>query len=166
MQDLAVLFLRAGKYDDALDLLEKIREKVPTDHQFHKGQELANLNDAAVTDAYYKLMGQVELLNGAIIFDGRSNAYGSGEHVVQQVVEDMMEHYLLAVAYYYRFSGISPNTFITTTDRIYKRLSECKKDDVASIKLVSIPKWIEEYKIPKEWVSSLFELVFEMLNVK
>ena len=76
-----------------------------------------------------------------------------------------MEHYVLAVAYYSRYSNVSSNTYVMTTERIYKRLHDIKRDVIAEIKQNDLPNWIKKYAIPAKWVSPLFNDIFEMLGV-
>ena len=157
-QDLAVLYMRAKKHDEALVQLSQIRDFIPHGYQFQPGKEIENSPEADITDAYYKIMGQVEMLAGAIVFD---QAAGPSKDVVAEA----MEHYVLAVAYYYRYSSVSSNTYVMTTERIYKRLSDIKRGVVSEIKQTYLPNWIKKYNIPTEWVTSLFNDIFEMLGV-
>ena len=162
-QDLAALYARAQKYEEALKELDKIRDVVPSNHQFRSGQKLDYLSEEEITDAYYKLMGQVEMLHGAIIFDGTKDE----THPVSPSMETTlaaMEHYVLAVAYYYRYSSISSNTYVMATDRIYRRLSQCDNGIIEEIDKKYLPEWIRKYNIPSEWVTPLFSEIFVMLG--
>ena len=162
-QDLAVLYVRAQKYNEAMLELKEILKDVPPSHQFNLEHGLDELDEEGTTDAYYKLMGQVEMLVGAITFDRAKSQTNLG--LPKEIVLEAIEHYVLAVAYYYRYSGISPNTYVMTTDRIYRRLSQCDSDVIAEIKKNHFPAWIKKYKIPSEWVTPLFNEIFEMLGV-
>jgi len=160
-QDLAVLYARAKKHKEALEQLKEIRNFIPRDYQIQPGKRLKNFPEVDVTDAYYKLMGQVEMLAGAIVFDKAQAA----PIPPKELVEEAMEHYVLAVAYYSRYSNVSSNTYVMTTERIYKRLHDIKRDVIAEIKQNDLPNWIKKYAIPAKWVSPLFNDIFEMLGV-
>ena len=162
-QDLAVLYARAKQYKEALKELNEIRKSIPVNHQFILGKGLDQLPEEETTDAYYKLMGQVEMLAGAIVFDvakGEANSSISKESVLTAI-----EHYVLAVAYYYRYSSVSSNTYVMATDRIYRRLSQCDSDMIEEIKKEHFPELVKKYNIPSEGVKPLFNEIFEMLGV-
>jgi tetratricopeptide (TPR) repeat protein len=161
-QDLAVLYLRAKKHDEARGLLRQIREFIDDGYEFQPGKGLKDYPETDVTDVYYKIMGQVEMLDGAIVFDQAQMVRSVPS---RDVVAAAMEHYTLAVAYYSRYSNVSSNTYIMATERIYKRLHDIEKDVVSEIKHKYLPLWIEKYNIPPESVNLLFKDVFEMLGV-
>ena len=102
MQDIAVLKMRAKKYAEAMQLLKDISKEIPANHQIQIKSGLAALQAEETTDAYYKLMGQVELLIGAVIFDSATETI-TAQDLTKEIILDSMEHYLLAVAYHYRF---------------------------------------------------------------
>ena len=160
-QDLAVLYARAKDHEKALEQLEQIRKFIPLDYQIQPGKGLKNFPDTDVIDAYYKLMGQVEMLAGAIVFDKAQ----ASPIPPKEMVEEAMEHYVLAVAYYSRYSNVSSNTYVMTTERIYKRLHDIRRDVISEIKQNDLPIWIKKYNIPAEWVTPHFNDIFEMLGV-
>jgi len=163
-QDLAVLYSRANEFNKALKELKEIREKIPLDHQFTSHQGLAKLEEGNVTDFYYKLMGQVEMLTGAIVFD-RAKDQSNDATASRKAILEAMEHYAIAIAYYYQYSGVSSNTYVMATDRIYHRLRICDRDLITEIKDIYIPKWINKHRLPTDAVKSLFNAIFDMLGV-
>ena len=78
MQDLAVLLFRAERYPEAQQYLNEIRQRIAAaypDHIINPGEGLTELDTAVRIDAYHKLMGQVELLDGTIVYEsGRQKA--------------------------------------------------------------------------------------------
>jgi hypothetical protein len=50
------------------------------------------------------------------------------------------------------------------TERIYKRLHDIERDVNSNIKH-RLPLWIKNYSIPSEWVTPLFNDIFDMLGV-
>jgi tetratricopeptide (TPR) repeat protein len=157
-QDIAVLQMRAKKYDDAMQLLKDIIKEIPANHQVQIKSGLAALKTEETTDAYY------ELLIGAVIFDSATETI-TAQDLTREIILDSMEHYLLAVAYHYRFSSVSPNAYIMTTNRIYKRLCQCDIGIIQQIKKTYLAQWIKKYHIPKVWVTPLFDEIFEMLGI-
>jgi tetratricopeptide (TPR) repeat protein len=159
-QDLAVLYARARQYENAASELDITENKIPSTYKIKPGSGLEALPEADTVDAYYKLMGQIELLRGAMIFDQMKGQTASMEQVLKAT-----EHYVLGVAYYYRFSGIYSNTYISAIDRISRRLERCDKSINAAIKNIHLKQWIEKYKIPAEWVQPVFDKIFKMLGI-
>ncbi|MCK6567692.1 MAG: hypothetical protein L6Q45_08370 [Anaerolineales bacterium] len=159
-QDLAVLYFRAREHEKALLELNQILAEVPDRYKFRPNIKPKSMPDAEVTDAYFKLMGQVEALIGAIIFDRMMSA----KTMDIKRAQEALEHYLLSVAYYYRYSSISANTYIKATERIYNRFS--RYDRETTLKLAKhVDKLIQKYRIPPEWVKPLFDQLFVMLGV-
>lgn len=158
-QDLAVLYFRAQDHGKAMLELNQILAEIPTDYKLLPDTEPKVIPEAEVTDAYFKLMGQVELLIGAIIFDQQMKS-----QINLQTSLEALEHYLLSVAYYYRYSTVSSNTYVKATERIYKRLSRCDKDMLEKLEQ-HVDKLIIKYRIPAEWAKPLFNQIFVMLGV-
>ena len=159
-QDLAVLYARAHQPTEALSALDTTESKIPADYKIKAGTGLDPVPEADTVDAYYKLMGQIELLRGAMIFDQMDAQTAAMEDVLRAT-----EHYALGVAYYYRFSGISPNTYVSAVDRIYRRLERCDQDVNVAIKNIYLKEWIEKYRIPAAWIQPLFDEIFTMLGI-
>ncbi len=156
-QDLAVLFTRAGRYDEAKDILEEIRMKIPEEYHIRPGIGLVEVEESERVDAYYKLMGQVELLAGAIAFEeGRlkPGASPTREGFLKTALQ-----YLLATVYFHHYSGKAFANRLTYS-RMYKRFRECPPDLIQEITQKHLPEWAEEYKIPRETASGLFIDVF------
>ncbi len=158
-QDLAVLYFRAHENDKATLELAEIVDKIPADYRFQAGRGLKDIPELETTDAYYKLMGQVELLTGAIIFDRQIKT-----GINLQSTLNAVEHYLLGIAYYYRYSSVSSNTYNAATERIYKRLSRCDRSIITAIRKQHLDELIHKYCIPAEWAEPLFSEIFVMLG--
>jgi len=170
MQDLAVLLTRAEQYDDAERYLNVIRSKIPEQYVIRSGHGLVEIAVAERVDAFYKLLGQVELLEGAIV-------YARGVHLArerglsddkrkQPTRESWIEtarHYLLAVSY---FSHYATETFVRslTFERIYKRFEDCDPALIREITQVYMPQWMADYKLPEALVRSLFQDVFGLFS--
>jgi tetratricopeptide (TPR) repeat protein len=162
-QDLAVLFTRAGEYDNADKLLDRIRGQIPDQYKIQAGKGLEEPAEAEPVDAYYKLMGQVELLAGAIEYErGKTKARQqgkTGDQPAKQALLKTTRHYLFAVSYFNRYSG---ETFANrlTYARIYKRFQDCTPDLIQEITEQHLPRWVKEYNLPGELVRGLFQDVF------
>jgi tetratricopeptide (TPR) repeat protein len=159
-QDLAVLYSRAHEYENASSELDIADNLIPSTYKIKPGSGLDELPEADTVDAFYKLMGQIELLRGAMIFDQMKGQTAPMEEALRAT-----EHYVLGVAYYYRFSGISSNTYVSAVDRIYRRLEQCDRSVNVAIKNIHLKEWIAKYRIPAAWVQPLFDEIFEMLGI-
>lgn len=167
MQDLAVLFARAEQYDDAERYLIEIRHRIPEQYVIQQGRGLTEIEESEQVDAYYKLLGQVELLEGAIAYErGRQQAHKAGGPEVQPTHEAWLEtadHYLLAVSY---FSHYATETFVRglTFARIYKRFEGCDPALVREITQEYMPQRVKAYNLPEELVRGLFQDVFGLFE--
>lgn len=160
MQDIAVLMLRAGKYQEAEDYLKLIRERIPASHQIQLGKGLEPLTSEDRVDAYYKLMGQVELVEGALEFEQGK----AGEELPpEKVILSVAQHYLFAVSYFNQYSG-DVYAKRLTYGRIYKRFQNCPLELMHKITQEYLPGQVRQYNLPAELVRGLFEDVFGILD--
>jgi tetratricopeptide (TPR) repeat protein len=167
MQDLAVLFTRAEQYADARRYLDEIRRKIPNQYAVQPGSGMAAIGESDRVDAYYKLLGQVELLEGAITYEeGKQQACDEGLKGGQPTRKawlDTARHYLLAVSYFNHYAT-EPFVRRLTFSRIYKRFEDCDPVLVREITQLHMPRWVEEYDLPDELVRSLFRDVFGLFD--
>jgi tetratricopeptide (TPR) repeat protein len=166
VQDLAVLLTRAKRYDEAERLLEEIRLKIPQSHQIQEGVGLPDLNEAERVDAYYKLMGQVELLQGAIEFERRWTV-SQGEEGLRELQSKRqllatMRHYVLSVSYFRQYAE-EPFAHRLTYSRIHRRFRDCSPDLIRELAQL-LPTWIKQYGLSSEPVHGLFEDVFGLFD--
>lgn len=163
IQDLAVLYFRSQQYAEAQIELDKVKSNIPDSHLIKSGEGFATLSENERINTYYKLMGQVELLQGGIIFEQGCIKLGTEDNPTKvPPTEDLFEtarHYLLAVAYFNQFSSEN-YAHRQSYARIYKRFRYCRPDEVKEITQIYLPQWIGEYHIAQQLVSSLFTDVF------
>jgi len=166
-QDFAVLLVRAGQYAGAENNLTEIRNRIPEQYKIRPRVGLVELPESEQVDAYYKLLGQVELLEGAIVYEqGKQQAREAGspgDQPTRQAWLETAHHYLLAVSY---FNHYATENFARsrTFGRIYKRLEECDPELVREITREHMPQWVKEYNLPEELVRSLFRDVFGLFD--
>ena len=159
LQDRAVLYNRAGQFDKAIDDLEVVRKLIPSDHKVNQDGGLLELDGTSRIDAYYKLMGQVELLSGGVIFDKARLVH---DKPGKDIILETLDHYVLAVAYFFAFSG-KAFTNRQTSSRIYTRLRDCSREFLVELRDRNIPEIIEKYGLPHDAVQSQFDEVFSLL---
>ncbi len=172
MQDLTVLLTRARNYGEAENYLKDIRAKIPEQYVIQPGRGLEKIPAEECVDVFYKLLGQVELLEGAIVYEkGKLEAVG---HAVsddeleraQPTHEAWLEtarHYLLAVSY---FNHYATEAFVRslTFARIYKRFEKCDSLLVRDIRDY-MSRQAEEYKLSPELMRDLFRDVFGLFEL-
>jgi tetratricopeptide (TPR) repeat protein len=167
MQDLAVLLLRDEQYAQVEHYLAEIRDRIPKQYTVRPHIGLIEIDEAERVDAYYKLMGQVEMLEAAMVYEkGRRQAREMGKSGEQPKREAWLEtahHYLLAVSYFSRF-GTESFVRGLTFGRIYKRFENCDLDLVHEITQEYMPQRVKEYALPDELVRSLFQDVFGLFD--
>lgn len=171
LQDQAVLFHRAKKNNEARALLENVRSEIADNHKIQLGEGLPELDVEQRIDAYYKLMGQVELLQGGIIYQEAIDSVKSQNLTTKQILKllpkqvllETTEHYLLAVAYFTRFSS-EDYTHRQTYSRILRRFKHCSPELMREINRSYLPDLQTKYGLTDSLISSL-KRVFAMLEV-
>lgn len=166
MQDLAVLYARARQFKDAGDMLTKIRDRIPLSHKIQEGIGLVEQKFEDRVDAYYKLMGQVELLAGAIEYERDRRLSPDGmflELPDENALIQTAYHYLLAVVYLHRFSG-ETHTRRVTFSRIYDRFQPYSTKLIERINQEHVETWMKQFNLLEEQVSSLRHDVFDLLE--
>lgn len=169
MQDLAVLETRAEQYDDAERSLNAIRSRIPDRYVIQPRRGLAEISVSERVDAYYKLLGQVELLEGAIAYARgvcqtlEESVHGKQGQPTREAWLETARHYLLAVSY---FNHYATEAFVRgiTFARIYRRFADCAPALVREITQVYMPEWVETYGLSESLVHSLFRDVFGLFD--
>jgi tetratricopeptide (TPR) repeat protein len=166
LQDLAVLHARAGQYEDALRYLQQVSNAIDQAYKIVEGEGLAKLGDDQRIDAYYKLMGQVKLLTGAIKYEQgrrRPNSEISEEDMPDnETIISSAREYLFAVTYFREY-GEEDLALRQTYERIYKRFRYCQPELMQNITKQHIPAWVSQYNLPESLVIGLFQDVFPLL---
>jgi tetratricopeptide (TPR) repeat protein len=167
VQDLAVLYFRAKRYADAEARQAEMLQRIPGPYKLQPGNDrLSEVGEVERIDAFYRLMGQVEQLFGAIAFDHGlvpdSKVYPRARLTTGPDQVEAMLHYLLGVMYFNRFSKES---FVhrQVYARIHKRFQECAPDTVHEIR-DGVPRWIEQYGLPEGLVTDLLQDVFGLFD--
>ncbi len=161
LQDLSVIYFRASnvaKTNAILDEIEaKIYEKAPQ-YKMVCGVKLPPPSEKD-TDAFFKILGQVYMLRGAL---EHSKIIGSDSLPLKTVKSfwiNTAKHYVFAIVYFDLFSDDKYVHYQTYT-RMHLRFKDC--DPVLSREIVEIhiPQWIKDYKLSKDLLSKSFEDVF------
>jgi len=168
LQDLAVLFFRDAKFAETKEQLQEIRKKIPPAYQIRPGTGLIDIPLNERIDAYYKLMGQVEMLEGAVVYQqGVLNARKvdplSAVPIDDMVYKKTVAYYVLADIYFRRYSG-EPYSLERTHGRMYKRFEHCTIDLVREIIGRFIPEMLVEYHLPVDSAKGLFADVFGVFD--
>lgn len=164
LQDQAVLMARAARFQESNDVLHQIRQAIPVAYHIIPGKAHVEVPVDDRIDAYYKLLGQVELLAGAIVYDQNITIDTTKElQEKRDVLFQVMDYYLLATAYFNLFSGV---TFAhrQTYARIYKRFRNCPKQLLSEIATQFVPEWCERNSVDYDLVRRLSEEVFGILT--
>ncbi len=167
LQDLAVLLNRAGKYAEAERCLEEIRTRVPDEYEIQPGVGFPPVCGPECVDVYYKLMGQVEMLAGAMAYDRASleaqKQGGPGALPAKEAFQEAARLYLLAASYFNRYAG---EDFVHRLiySRIYIRFHSCPQEVAEELTKTHFPAWTKAYHLSPELVRSLFQEVLGLLS--
>lgn len=163
MQDLAVLYARAGHHQEVENYLSEVVRRIPQEYQITSGKGLVKLSSEDQIDLYYKLLGQVELLRGALAFQGglRGRWEESARVVEDETLLRAARHYFLAVAYFNRYSTEYARQ--QTNVRIHERFRVCTSAQVCLLRN-KFAEWTKEYCLDPELLRSLTEVVFGLFG--
>jgi len=159
LQDLSVLYLRANQLDKALQSCKEIEDFIKKDalnHTIRPGIGLEKLDKENSIDAYYKLLGQVELTEGAINY-----AQGGGDigPIDSKTYIDTIKHYIFALIYFRHYST-ETYSLQRTFGRMYKRFEKCDFKTQNEIVNNVVPTLIDEYKLPAEPIRDFLADIF------
>ena len=166
-QDLAVLMMRAGRPEKAIELLDQVDHSIPAEYKINIGKGLIELKENEIVDAYYKLMGQVDMLRGGLAYEqGKLAAKEKGEKGDQPTHEAWLETarlYLFAATYFNRYSG---ETFAhqQTYSRMHFQFQDCPPEVGQEITEENLPKWAQTYNLPNELLKGSLRDVFGLFE--
>lgn len=158
-QDLAVLYLRSGKYIEAYDELDEIERAIPNNHRIKPNTGLQLLILDEQVDAYYKLMGLVELQRGTMSLLQFGDKRLQNEEPFKTAIQNAMRYFAFAITYLERFGG-SHIADVYTFKRIQKRFRDVHPELVKHILEDFLPDIIKEYRLDEKLVVERFESVF------
>lgn len=158
-QDLAVLYLRSGKYTEAYDELNEIEKTIPSNHRIKPNTGLQFLALDEQVDAYYKLMGLVELQRGTMTLLQFGDKRLQNEEPFKTDTQEAVRYFAFAITYFERFSG-SHIADVYTFKRIQKRFRDVHPELVKHILENFLPGIIKEYCLDEKFLMERFESVF------
>jgi tetratricopeptide (TPR) repeat protein len=157
-QDLSVLYYRAGQFDPAQTCSNRVRDYISgisPDYLVREGVGLKKMDKETCTDAYYKILGQVEMMDGAIAYDlGRLKADKSSSPIDRTTYLETIQHYVFAVVYFTLFSN-EIYSLQRTFGRMYKRFQKCNIELKKEITQDFIPRLVKKYNLPEAIIRDL-----------
>lgn len=170
LQDLAVLYFRAGDIAEAKNYIQRIRQAIGKEYQIRKGVGLAEIPIQKRIDANYKILAQVEMLEGAIAYhQGILKTQKSKNDLTIEIPADdetyklTFAHYLFADTYFKRFSG-EAYALQRTHDRMYKRFEHCHIRLIREITKEYIPHLLQEHSMDRDAARGLFADLFGVFD--
>jgi hypothetical protein len=165
LQDLAVIYFRARNIIKASSILDEVEGKIfesAPQYRIVAGSRLPKPSEKD-TDAFFKILGQVQMLRGAIERIKIDTPVASLPGYTKQLWINVAQHYVFAIVYFNMFSG---EKFVQSHiyARMHLRFKDCNA--VLSREIVEqyIPRWIKEFRLPKEILSKSFEDVFGLFE--
>ncbi len=166
LQDLAVLYYRAGDFREAKYYLNQVRAGIAPEYQIREKIGLGEIAIEQRIDANYKILAQAEMLEGAMIYEqGVLETREKNNYVTTAVPSNdetyklTFAHYLFADIYFKKFSG-EPYALQRTHDRMYKRFEHCHIKLIREITKEYTPQLLINYNIDKDAARGLFADLF------
>jgi len=153
-EDLAQTFFQRQDYDYTELWLQRAEERIPDQYRVKKGVGIRQIPAEECVEEYWQLMGRIELLRGYLAYElGQGNG---GSKASRPVLEEAMQHFVFAAAYFERYSPRSLG-LETVFKQLYDRFKQCRYDDLKHIQDVLLPEIQETYALDPTLVGRFIE---------
>jgi hypothetical protein len=153
-EDLAQTFFQRQDYDYTELWLQRAEEHIPDQYKVEKGAGIPETPAAACVEEYWQLMGKTELLRGYLAYElGLTSGEGK---VSRPVLEEAMQHFVFAAAYFERYS---PRSFglETVFKQLYQRFKQCRNEDLKHVQAELLPEIQKTYNLDPTLVGRFIE---------
>jgi tetratricopeptide (TPR) repeat protein len=158
-EDLAQTYFQRGDFDNTEIWLRHAQERIPESYLIKKGSGLQEIAVEERVEEFWHQMGKIELLRGHLVYDRDEEARkakSSKEKVSRAVLEEAIQHYVFAAAYFERFSPRAAG-LETTLKQIYSRFKRCKIEDLRHMQTEVIPNLAKTYALDPSTLGRFFE---------
>jgi len=153
-EDLAQVYFLRHDYDNTRAWLERAETSVPEDYMLREHGAKREISEEQCVEAFWLQMGKIELLHGNLVFD--IGTEGGAKPATLKVLEEAAEHYLLAIAYFERFSAEAVG-LSATFKHIYDGFKYCTFDELQYLREKTLPSIANKYAIDKSRLERFFE---------
>lgn len=148
--------------------MDDVEILIPDQYKLKQGTGVNNLKKEDAIDAFYKTMGQVEMLRGAISFEnGIIEAKKQNPHtevpIDLETFKKIIQHYVFASEYFTHYSTES-YSIQRTHGRMKFRLKYCKGEWVQQLADEFIPQLEKNFGLKHEPIKKLLANVFGIIE--
>lgn len=152
-EDLAQVFFQQQEYNYSHLWLQKAESKIPDCYKLRPGAEPCDVPLEECVEEFWQILGKIELLRGYLAYDvGLSGE----EQVSHQILEQAMVHFVLAYAYFERFS-VQAAGLNNTLKQLYSRFKKCRYDDLRYVQDDLLPRIAQTYSLDPTNLAHFFE---------
>lgn len=168
LQDLSVMYFRAKQLKNAEKCMDDIEILIPDQYKVKHQTGVSNLKKEDAVDAFYKTMGQVEMLRGAIAFENgiieaKKQSPDAEVPIDFETFKETTQHYVFASEY---FTHYSTETYSVqrTHGRMKLRLKYCSSEWVQQLAYKFIPQLENDFGLKHEPIKRLLANVFGIIE--
>lgn len=125
-EDLAETYYLCHDYDSARAWAERAQRCIPDEYKLIEGVSVERIPPELCVDEFWLQMGKIELLLGNLVFDLETDERTTTP--TRQTVMNMLEHYLLSISYFERYSELAVDRN-SAFQQMYERLKTFSPDD-------------------------------------
>jgi tetratricopeptide (TPR) repeat protein len=152
-EDLAQVFFQHQEYKYSQQWLQEAESQIPDDYKLKPGIEPREIAVEDCVEEFWQILGKIELLRGFLAYDV---GLIDEEQISHQVLEQAMEHFVLAYAYFERFSGQAAG-LKNTLKQLYTRFKKRKYEDLRYMQDELLPQIAQAYFLDPTKLTRFFE---------
>ncbi|MBK9925438.1 MAG: tetratricopeptide repeat protein [Anaerolineales bacterium] len=168
LQDLSVMYFRAKQLTNAGKCMDDIEKVIPNQYKIKQETGVGDLKKEDAVDAFYKTMGQVEMLRGAVTFENgiamaKKQEPDAEIPIAYETFRETFQHYVFASEYFTHYSTES-YSIQRTHGRMKSRLKHCRSEWVHQLAHEFIPQLEKEFGLKHDPVKRLLANVFGIIE--
>ncbi len=152
-EDLAQVFFQQQEYNYAEHWLQNAESHIPDIYKFKPDVEPGDIAPVERIEEFWQTLGKIELHRGCLAYDTGQKSDGE---VPREVLEQATEHFVLAYAYFERFS-VEAAGLEHTLKQLYSRFKKCRYDDLRYVQDELLPRIAQTYSLDPTKLAHFFE---------
>jgi hypothetical protein len=152
-EDLAQVFFQSKDLTNTEVWLNRASEAIPNTYKIQEDMGLQGIVTEERIEEFWRQMGKIEILRGHLVC---TRGLGSDGRLPRQALEQAVQHYAFAAAYFARYSEHTTG-LQTALVQIYDNLMCCKRDDLEYAQSQVLPRIAATFHLETSVLSRFFE---------
>jgi tetratricopeptide (TPR) repeat protein len=151
-EDLAQVFFQDGNHKYSQTSLQAAEDQIPDIYKLTPGIAPHDVPLEECIEEFWQILGKIELLRGYLVYDVGASSEGQAS---RPILENAMEHFVRAYAYFERYSDQAAG-LETTLKQLYARFKKCKYDDLRYMQDELLPRIAQSYSLDATSLTRFF----------